>query len=66
VPQGECRMIDQRLLAQTGGLAIWPQVDGTLRLDPTRRAQRLWNSAGPKPLAATSLSLPAVRLAKGQ
>lgn len=65
VAPDECRVIDQTLLAATGGLALWPQADGTLRLDPARRARRLWNATGPAPLAPASLSLPALRLAKG-
>ena len=66
VPRDGCQVIDQALLAQTGGLAIWPQVDGTLRLDPTRRARRLWNSAGPTPKVVWRLTLPTLRLAKDQ
>lgn len=42
VPDG-CRVIDQTLLTTTGGMALWPGKDGTLRLEPARQGQRLWS-----------------------
>jgi len=40
VPQG-CRVIDRRLLRQTGALALWPREDGW-QFEPAARAGRIW------------------------
>ncbi|MDZ4136990.1 MAG: ComEC/Rec2 family competence protein, partial [Paracoccaceae bacterium] len=39
-----CQVIDAGVLAQTGALAIWPQPDGSLILEPTQQAVRLWSA----------------------
>ena len=41
VPVG-CGLIDMKVLAGTGPLALWTDVDG-LRLERTRTATRLWS-----------------------
>lgn len=45
LPEG-CRIIDQSLLARTGGLAITPAEDGTLRVTPSRSGRRQWHPQG--------------------
>ena len=48
LPEGRCHVIDQIALAQLGAIAIWPQPDHSLVLQPTRRGQRLWSGRPPK------------------
>ncbi len=55
VPQG-CRVIDRAMLDQSGTLAIWLSRDGTLRVQPTERATRLW-SGRRKDAAPVAVSL---------
>ena len=51
-PEG-CTVIDLGLLKRTGTLAVWPQTDGTLRLEPTERAVRIWTGAAAEPPITT-------------
>lgn len=41
-PPGDCPLIDATTLAATGPLAVW-SVDGTLRVERTKTAARLWS-----------------------
>lgn len=59
---GNCRVIDLDLLGQTGGIALWLAEDGTLRLQPSRIASRLWTGKG-QPGTVSDLVLPTAKLA---
>jgi competence protein ComEC len=46
-PKGACTLIDRSVLARLGAVAVWPQPDGSLLLQPTRRGQRIWSGRPP-------------------
>ena len=45
-PRG-CVVLDQSRLAETGALAVWPDGDKGLRLEPTHSVRRLWSPPVP-------------------
>jgi len=47
-PKGACTLIDRSVLARLGAVAVWPQPDGSLLLQPTRRGQRIWSGRPPE------------------
>lgn len=56
-PKGECRVIDSKSLAHSGGLAIWLEAE-TLRVVPARQGKRLWQGTAPG-VAVAEWRLPA-------
>ena len=50
IPPG-CRVIDRKLLRQTGALALWPDHSGWI-IQPAARTQRIWMGAKPMPFLA--------------
>jgi competence protein ComEC len=49
VPPEGCRVIDRAMLAGTGTVALWPEKDGTLRVEVTESVSRLWSRTSMEP-----------------
>lgn len=65
-PPPGCTVIDARVLALTGPLALWPRPDGSLQAQPTITQRRLWQRAPTPPRLITlqkgqGVTLPPVR-----
>ncbi len=58
----DCRLIDGKVLAGTGALAVWRE-GTTLKLQPTRTARRLWSPPS-RPVALPELAPQAPQIAR--
>ncbi len=60
-PEG-CTVIDSRMLAQSGGLAVYLRPDGTLEAIPSRASRRIWQPQA----KALAVFVPRVLFAEGK